>query len=315
MILRVLLGWIPALAAVTIAAAQPLTIPVRIMCDTTDPAMSALKVEAGLSLALHRSGRYTYMPADIRDSLLRESSTADVPALEGAALLKAEYVVFASSMRIANLVRSEIVLRSVRDTMVVRRGTGFATSRYTTDGIVLADPAILTSMERALAELDHDTAVVAAPLMSVGGFTFTDDSLATPAWEYFAQPTVNSYHLALSVVYALQNEVTWTVIDLDTRDAMMAKAGLFEVENDRLPTPTEIRILHAFGMDYVVSGSVRRTPTAAEITVVLSAVESGGMLTLVAEHREYVGTDAPEAFAAALATALRSVTAARPQAR
>lgn len=308
-------GLVLCVAGIVLAVsawAQPLAIPARITCDTTDPAMSVLKVEAGLSLALQRTARYTYMPAEIRDSILRERTAANISALEGAVLLQAEVMVFASSRRIANLVHSEIVLRSVRDTTVVRRGTGFATIRYTTDGIVLADPAILISMERALAALDGDSSVPAAPLLSVGGFSFLDDSLATPAWQYFAQPTVNSYHLALSVVYAMQSNTSWTTIDLDTRDAMMAKAGFYEVENDRLPTPAEVRILHAFGIEYVVSGRVQRTTTGATVTVVVATVERNGTLVPIAEQTAHVGTDTPEAFAAAVAEALTAVV---PRAR
>lgn len=304
---RLILGATITVLAVS-AQAQPLAIPVRIACDTTDPAMSVLKVEAGLSLALNRTARYSYMPAEIRDSMLRERTAVDVSALDGAQLLQAEYIVFASSRRIANLIHSEVVLRSVSDTTVTRRGIGFGTIRYSANGIALADPAIYTSMERAIAALDGDTTVPAPSLLSVGGFTFTDDSLATPAWQYLSQPTVNSYHLALSAVYALQSESAWTTIDLETRDAMMAMAGFYEVENDRLPTTTEARILHAFGIEYVVSGTVQRTRSGAEVSVVVSAVEGNGTLLPIATQTARVQTDSPEAFAAAVADALTAVS-------
>lgn len=279
----------------------PIVMPARIEDDSTDPAITATKVEAGLALALDLTARFEYVPSTMRDSLLAERTTEPVTTLEAASIVDADVVAFANCIRLANLVRGEVTLRSGDSLTREQRGVGYASIRHYNDTSVVADPAILTSLQRALCmALDADTLYAGAPedlrvgpstLVGIGGIAFEDDTTLPSRWNLFEDRTVVSYDLAINLVHELQSAPYLTVVDLDTRDSMFAMGGLMLIENDRPVSNSELRILRLFDVQHVITGSFTRDGKGALLRLHWCRIEPDGRYTIERSAERRVAED------------------------
>ncbi len=257
--------------------------------DSTDASVTATKIEAGLSLAMDLTERYLYLPTVVRDSLVRERTAEPVTTLQAVSITGAQMAIFARCIRIANLVRAEIALRSGTDLETEQIGVGYAAIQHVRDSVVVADPAILAALQRALCQAlsdpllfdsaPKDLRVVPTTLVSIGGIEFTNHA-DLPLWSIFEDRTVVSYDLAINLVHALHERSSLTVIDLDTRDSMYALGGLYLVENDRPVSNSELRILRLFDVQTVVTGSLTRDEQGAVLRLHWCRIEPDGRYTV-----------------------------------
>lgn len=274
-----------------------MVMPAQIADDSTDPAITATKVEAGLALAFDLTERFAYVPSEVRDSLVLARTSDPVTTLQAAHIVQADIAAFANCIRVANLVRAEITLRSGDSLNIEQRGVGYAAIRHYNDSGVVADPAILTSLQRALCTaLGTDSLYAAAPddlrtvpstLVGIGGIAFEDDSTISPHWSLFEDRTVTSYDMVINLVHDLQSHPDLTVVDLDTRDSMFAMGGMMLIENDRAVSNTELRILRLFDVQHIIMGSFTRDGKGALLRLHWCTIEPDGRYTIerTAERR------------------------------
>jgi len=298
------------------AAQGPRVMPVQISVDSADTLLGAFKVEAGLALAFDLSHRYSYITSWERDSLLGGGGTTRT-ALEAARELDASVLAFCSTSRIGQLVRTELSLRTGESFDDLSTGVGYAVIRYENDSTFIADPAILASQQRALCSALRDSSlyldagkgldVRPTTLMAVGGIAFENDSAIAPFWSLFENRTVVSFDVAATIVNGLQGRAEYTMIDVETRDEMYAKAGMLLVENDRASSFSDMRILRLFEVELIVTGSFERIVGGAKLTLQLRRIEPDGRYTVLGTSSQLVTADSLLELRKATSEALRQL--------
>ena len=307
------------MAVAASAQERQVVMPAVIQCDTNDAAVTATKLEAGLALALDLTERFEYIPSSVRDSLIALTTSAEVTTLQATSIVQAHVAAFVHCVRLGTLVRTEVTLRSGDSLSVIKSGIGYAAIRHHNQSGLIADPAILAAIQRAVcvalgdstlySSIPEDLQVVPTELISIGGIAFEDDNTRAPRWDLFESKTVVSFDLAINLVHELQAQKRVTVVDLETRDSMFAKGGLFLIENNRPVSNTELRILSAFDVRQVIIGSFKRTEQGALLSLKWCAVEADGRYTVQREAKEVVAEDSAEALRNALKAALAVLTA------
>ncbi len=282
-----------------------------------DQAVSASKVEAGLALALDLTARFEYVPSAVRDSLIADQTADPVTTLQAAEIVGADIAAFAQCIRLANLVRAEITLRAGDSLATEQRGVGYAAIRHYNDSGVVADPAILTALQRALCRaLEDDSLYAGAPddlrvfpstLIGIGGIAFENDSAITTRWNLFEDRTVVSYDMAINLVHELQSAPYLTVVDLDTRDSMFAMGGLMLIENDRPVSNSELRILRLFDVHHIITGAFTRDQKGALLRLHWCRIEPDGRYTIERSAERRVMEDSAVQAREAVLEAVREI--------
>lgn len=246
--------------------------------DTSDAYISAKKIETGLSIALGATGKYAVIPNDVRDSLLR-SRRDTLSVLLAADYLKAELIVFCNVGRIGKLVRSEVVILGGDGFVLNLSGIGYGITTIEEDSskTLIIDPAILSSIQRAVCTALQDTSlygsaspilrVQPAELAVVGGIDFQEPPSGLDRWSLFEEKVSASYDVAQIIVEALRDTRNLVMIDLDTRDSIFAKARLYMIENYNPTTVAELKILSAFEVSRIITGRIERNPDGAVLTL------------------------------------------------
>lgn len=304
------IGWIAGLFVAMASpdlAGQSLPRMMMAQCsvDSTDAAITVGKAEAALALAVGLSGQVEYVPTAVRDSLVRAAQVpqAQLTAIGAATLVNAKLLVFMTMRRLHHLVRTELIVIDVTSPSTQRRGVGYATLRHHhSDETVLADPAMLSSTQRAFAvamgdstmyiKTGVDSAFHVRPthLTAIGGFPFRNDPTAQP-WELFKQKVAVSYDLAQSVAHGLANAEGYTVVDIETRDSMYAMLGLHLTENYNDVSAIELQQLSRFEVTHLVSGSLQRTDKGAMLTLTLNRILQDERYTALRSVEELVEQD------------------------
>jgi hypothetical protein len=245
----------------------------------TDTLLSAYKAEAAMALACELSRSYTLIPNDVRDSVARTFPDSLRTAQGVADRLGAELIAFVDMARVVNLIRVNITIVGGEGWIVSTDGTGYATSFLTEDGTNrrVIDPAILTAMQRALCEAvlqpnlysDADSAFRVRPtkLTALGGTQFLDGDKGLAPWAIFREKVAASYDVASTIVAALRQHDSLTVIDMETRDSIYAMAGLYMVENYNPASATELKILKGFEVTRVITGLCERIRGGAGLRI------------------------------------------------
>lgn len=157
--------------------------------------------------------------------------------------------------RIHRIIRCSLRLRGTDTTST---SSGYAIIRYQTqDGKWLSLPALYDAVVRAITasfgsslSLPEKYQRAPLPLLITAGTVFHP----TPAmkfWEISQNKILFSYKLTLHLTNALAHLPYWIVADLDSRDSLYEKHGLWGVEHYNAPTPEEYRILEDFGFEFV----------------------------------------------------------------
>jgi hypothetical protein len=274
----------------------------RIDADTSDAALDASKLIAGLTLALESTKQYVVVPNEIRDSLARSLGDS-VTYQRVADSLGAELIVFASVARIANLVRSELVIAGGDGFSFSTGGHGYGVTYLQSDttGSMIYDPAILSSMQRALCVAMRDSSLYAgadaalqvrpATLLTIGGVAFSEQPPDVIPWSTFKEKVVASFDLVQTTIAALRFREDLIVIDTDTRDSIYAKAGLYFVENYNPVTSAELTTLRAFDIDRIITGRYQRKGNAAELTLYLQTIGQNGAITVDKKSTSTIAED------------------------
>lgn len=309
------------LAAICQPSSSTTRHPVFLATVTTDPGDSLLTPETvamALGIALDLTPSYRLLPMPTRDSILDRLQHDGQRAEEIFAASGIRHAVVVQCRRIANLVRTSVVLLHGTDLARRDEGIGYATIRHRDDasGRVLAQPAVLASVQRACLgamgdptlyrDAAADLRVASAPLVSIGGIVFTSDA-TLPTWSLFRESITASFDAANTVVNEMVDLDTLTVIDLETRDSLFAKAGLLMMENYNASSGLELGILHQFDVSYVITGTFRRVAEGAELRLVLNVIDPGkeSPLSPVLSSQCMVTSDSKVAFQAAVALATR----------
>lgn len=290
----------------------------RINVDSTDCAITAGKVEAGTSVALSLTSTLRLIPNVVRDSLLASLPASKRTIVDAVSATRAYGALFITTRRIANLVRTEVVLTTGSDLKEQGRGVGYGLLRYknSSDESALADPAILASVQRALcvalqdsslyAKAESDFRVVPTALVTLGGIAFVD-STQQKAWNLFAEKVVVSYDGAETIANEASALEKLTLIDLETRDSMYVKAGLYVVENYQTVSVSEIGLLRAFEVRYVIIGTLLRTQQGATLTLQLCELVSPVAYKQIRSSSATCGEDTKGAFRAAIKEAMHGL--------
>lgn len=290
--------------------------------DTADALITPYKLEAAVALAYDLAGEGTVVPTRFRDSVARAnmSSGPGFTLAQISRLCGATSTVFASCLRVGNLIRAEVV-RYSGDSLDRRDyGAGYATIRFRKGAdSLLADPAILQAVQRALATMlrrDDVFQSSEAPfnvrptsLLSVGGIEFTHSADGEP-WGLFAERITVSYDMAATIVENMIDDSLFTIVDLDTRDSLFKRAGMFYTENYNTTTEDELGVLAAFEVGTVVTGTFQRTGKGATLTLRLSTIRRDDLsLVLLREATVPVESDSKLSIRDAVAVAVRNLRA------
>lgn len=278
-----------------------------IQYDTLDAHITSKKIESGISIALEATKKYAVIPNDVRDSLLRlRKDTLSV--LMAADHIKAELIVFCNVGRIGKLVRSEVVILGGDGFVLNLSGVGYGITTIELDSTkeIVTDPAILSSLQRAVCVALKDSSLYAhaspvlkvrpAALAAVGGIHFKDTPSDLVPWSLFKEKVPASYDAALIIVEAMRDNENVIVIDLDTRDSIFAKARLFMVENYNPTTPTELNVLSAFEVSHIVVGTVDRVRGGAVCTLAYNEITDKKTLRLVKRAESVIKEDSKTAL-------------------
>lgn len=253
--------------------------------DSADKFLSIGKVETALTIALELTGRYSVVSSEKRDSLIAERTDSRITVTDAASELGAELIAFCSVGRIANLIRTEIVLIGGDGWIIKVEGVGYALSFHRTEtGEPALDPALLTSLQRALCVAVRDSSAYAGAdsvlqarpttLASVGGIVFehTDNSL--PVWSIFKEKITASYDIASIIVAELRLNKDVTVIDLDTRDTIFSASGLYMLENYNPTSSMELETLRNLEITHLITGTVSRVKSGATLTLAYNEISA-----------------------------------------
>lgn len=290
----------------------------RLSYDSTDAALKPSKLIDGLALAFELTKQYAVVPIELRDSVAgRIGDSATYQRVADS--LRAEIIVFCSVARIANLVRSEIVVAGGEGFTFSTSGVGYGVTFLQSDtlGSMLLDPAVLGSMQRALCAALRDSNLYASAdeglrarpssLLSVGGISFIPPPEDYVTWSTFKEKVPASYDIVQTAVAALRYRDDYTVVDTDSRDSMYAKGGLHFVENYNPVTPTELKILRAFDIGTILTGRYERIAEGARLTMFLQSVESNGSLKTNRTGTSLVEVDSKLALQDAVRACLRQI--------
>lgn len=263
---------------------------VSVIADTADTLVPISKVEAGVALAFQLSSAYLIMPVDVRDSILRERGLVGLTNAQAAAELKADILLFVSTRRFVNLIRTELVMQYGAQYATTLRGVGYAAIRFQSDSTdaIVADPALLLAAQHALMDcvknpilygtVDSLFRARVAPTVVVGGVNVTSDvdTSKTPAWSLFKEQEVTSYHAVQTITEALSASGEMTLVDIETRDTMLTRANLYMIANNHGTTTRERGIFYAFGIEQIISGTCRFTTGGYVLTLTLGTIEKDG---------------------------------------
>lgn len=290
-----------------------------IQFDSADAYVSAYKVEAALAIALEASGRYALIPNVTRDSLVASSRNDSLSVQAAADSLGAELIAFCSVGRIANLVRVELVIVGGDGWIVTTSGVGFATSFYLSDSTKkrVIDPAILAATQRALcvavldsslyAEADSGLAVRPTQLAAIGGIEFIASNPDFAPWSVMKEKIAASYDAVSTIVAAMRQNATITVVDIETRDSLYAIDGLFMVENYNPASRSELTILKGFEITHMITGRLERMKGGAELTLVYNEIKPDASYTPIRSAKVTIAVDSKLAFQDGVRACLRKL--------
>ena len=290
-----------------------------IRSDSSDHLLSQYKVEAALALALEITGRYSLVQNTTRDSVVATMKRDSISVQMAADRLGAELIAFCSIARVANLIRMEVVIVGGEGWVINTTGVGFALSFLVSDSSQqrIVDPAILTATQRALsvALLDSamyvsaDSGLQARPtqLTALGGMEFVmgEDGLAP--WSVFKEKIAASYDAVATVVAAMRQHPSVTVVDVESRDSLYAAAGLYMVENYNALSGIELKTLRGFDVTHVITGRFVRIRGGAEITLSWNEIKPDASYTSIRTASSTVSVDAKLAFQDGIRSCLRQM--------
>jgi len=251
------------------------------------------KLELALNfLSILKKDEIALIPSLVRDSLIKKNQELNnhINLVNVGLELKADYLIFTRVNALKNLVRTDVTLINIQDTSKVLKGYGYSSANYKNDkDELIYDPAILSSLQRALALAFNDSTMFVdsakgfvnkpAPLLAIGGIYFADDD-KLPKWYIFDKKVVNSFDALETIFETAIKNTEYITIDTDTRDTIYNLNNLFVVENYNAPSEYELLALYKMGVEYYISGVLKRNEDGSRLELYLYKFENGVMQSI-----------------------------------
>jgi uncharacterized protein YkuJ len=229
------------------------------------------KLEAAVTLAAALSSKLYLLPGSALDSAARvlKSKGIEPTAIMIAKELSADEILFFNINQLEKILRVGVTSVSADSAQLKKEGEGWAAIRYLykEDDRQLTDPALLSAVQRAFADMYNDSLmydkaegsfrVFPAEPTVIGAIDFiNDDDL--PLWEMFEAKEVYSFD-AIETIFSEAIKIPFLVTyDMETRDSVYAKFGLYIVENFNAPSSLELEILEKINVKYYITGNLKR---------------------------------------------------------
>lgn len=252
--------------------------------------LNPYKFELALNfLSILKKDKIGLIPTKTRDSLIKikRQNNINPNLIDISKELEADYIIFSKVNVLKNLVRTDITLVNPLDTSNMIKTFGWASANFKNDKEELIyDPAILASLQRALALAFKDSLMFIdsakgflnkpAPLLAIGGIYFDEDE-KIKSWYIFEKKVVNSFD-ALETIFesAIKNN-NYVTMDTETRDSIYNLNNLFVVENYNAPSEYELMALYKMGVEYYISGVLKRNDDGARLDLYLYQFDNGVM--------------------------------------
>lgn len=255
--------------------------------------LNTYKLELALNfLSILKKDKISLIPSSKRDSLikLKQENNISSNLIEISKELGADYLVFTHAKALKHLVRTDITLINTKDTSIVFKGHGYASANFKNDKEELIyDPAILASLQRALSLALGDSTMFIdsakgfthrpAPLLAIGGIYFADNE-NLKKWYIFEKKVVNSFDALETIFETAYKNTNYITIDTETRDTIYNLNNLFVVENYNAPSEYELLALYRMGVEYYISGVLKRIEEGSKLELYLYKFENGVMQTV-----------------------------------
>jgi len=283
------------------------------------PDVSQDKLLAAATLATTFTDNYRIIKSEFADSINKifiQDKSKNLDSIVGS--FGIDYYLYCSLNRFENMVRIDLVLKSLNKNDSIRKGVGYANRKYKMiDGDAsISDPAILKAFQSAFAAAVGDTnlymnlpeailRVKPAPTLSIGSMEFKDKDFRKQ-WNLFEDKLANSYD-ACEVMFEEANKSSdYVAYDIQTRDTMYTKFKFYLIENYNALTNYELDILQKFDISYCLTGQIERFEDNAVITLNLLQLKEGKVF-VVGSASETVTHDTLTKYRDALRTACRKL--------
>ena len=249
--------------------------------------LSPAKFELALNFASIISDKIELIPNKLRDSIAEKNNNI----LSIANILSADYIVFSKINAFNYLIRTDITLVSIKDTTKRLLGVGYANANYKDGetGATVYDPAILSSLQRALADAFKDSnmyvlpdkgmEVYPAPTLVMGSIYYVEDK-SLPDWNLFDDKVVSSFDAVETILETAMKSPKFVSIDTETRDSIFAMNNLYIIENYSAVSQHELLALYKMGIEYYISGTFKRIPIGAKLELFLYKFEKGSLVAI-----------------------------------
>lgn len=251
---------------------------------------SEAKIEAALNLIQKLTNRFVLIPNDIRDSIAKmiESGGKSPTVLEIGKQLGASRALFLRISRLANILRVDISAYNFLDGST-SSGKGYALIHYKLkdQNEPLYDPALLSAMQRSIAELLNDSLmfwglsgsfkVKPVPTLVIASINYIEsDSLRK--LEIFQKRQVSSFFAIESIFDEARLSNDFVVFDTESRDSIYALHNLFEPENFSAPSSIEIQALYNLEVDFLLTGELFTESNSVKIRLYLCKIGKNGLI-------------------------------------
>lgn len=270
---------------------------VMIISNNIDPRLSneisSNKVEAAINLALAMTDNYELMPTRIRDSVAFEFQKQKINKnlKDLAEYFNVDYFLITQVNSIENILRTDIKLVDTKDSTKKSIGFGYSQLQYRSKSEFkkVYDPALLAGLQRAFCVALNDTNLYMnakegfklKPLTPlVIGSIFYIDNPKLSEWTIFKDKVLSSYDAILNIFEAAKLCSEHVIFDVDTRDAIYNLDNLYMAENYTAPSENELLALNKIGVDYFITGSLKRVDEGAELNLIMYQLISNQMVPM-----------------------------------
>lgn len=269
------------------------------------------KGQAAFGLAVDLTNKFTNINLQKRDSISKEwaklSTRATVFTM--AQELEADKMVFIYVNKLENILRVDLDIVDMEDTVEKKFGKGYSHIKYRDKDTEsqIYDTALLEAIQRALANVTNDSLlydeqkgsfrVHPLPIVVIGGLDFQENSenleknTVLSKWNLFKNKEINSFDAVETVFEEVYKSKKYLPYDVASRDSMFAYFGMYGIDNCHLPSIEEINILSGMQVDYYIFGVINKIENKAKITLSLNKVMGKELITKKVAEGEIVKDD------------------------
>lgn len=268
--------------------------------------LNGVKFSAAMNLACKLSAKYNYIPTSVRDSLIKNSNVnVENSILDLAEKADADYITFAQVNTLKNIIRTQITLVETQNPDNKKTGIGYSEIKYISadSGELLYDPALLKSLQRAMADCVNDSNlfvnssiglnVKPLPTLVIGSIAYKNES--QNEWNLYLDKEIGSFSGVETIFDVIKNTEEYVLYDTETRDSAFKIFGFHIIENYSAPSSSELQTLYKLAVDYYVSGKLILKDESAELEIALYKIEKNG-LNLIRKENEFFEDDSRMVF-------------------